>query len=484
MGALALLFKQAGHEVRGSDAAFDPPIGPELMRAGIGTMQGYSADNLAWGPELIVVGNAMRRENVEATAARESGIKSVSMSAALGQHFLKDRRVISVCGTHGKTTTSAICAHLLHAAKLNPGYFIGGVPKTLPSGAAIGETKRSLLGAGTQKRSPFVVEGDEYDAVYWHKHPKFLDYVGHSPEDIVLLTSIEHDHIDVYPDEASYLDAFERLVAKVPEAGLLVCDARDAKVRGVAAKSRARVVYYALEGDDTGDATPTWTAAPAFVDANGMQLFDLYAGGVLAGRYASGVPGLHNVRNALGAMAALAEGFAVPFATLRTALASFTGVRRRQDLIGTPNGVRVYDDFAHHPTAVDETLRALKSKHGTGRLISVFEPRSATACRSIHQDDYTRAFGAADLAFFAPLGRTNIPESERLDTARLSRELGAKAFAATTVDELLVRVAESARPGDTIAVLSNGAFAGFHDRLLKLLGGVEPSACAPGTPHA
>lgn len=469
MGALAQLFKQAGNDVRGSDAAFDPPIGPELERVGIGTMKGYAPSNLDWNPELVVVGNAIRRENAEATAVRDQGLKSVSMSEALGTHFLNGRRVVAVCGTHGKTTTSAMCAHLLHVAERNPGYFIGGVPKTLPSGAALGEAKRSLLAAGAQKRSPFVVEGDEYDAVYWHKAPKFLDYVGHSPEDIVLLTSIEHDHIDIYPDEASYLAAFETLVAKVPEQGLLVCDARDPHVRTVAQKSRARVVYYALEGDDTGDVSPTWVAAPAIVNEQGMQLFDLYAGGVLAGRYASGVPGLHNVRNALGALAVLAEGFSVPFATLRSGLASFTGVKRRQDLLGTPRGIHVYDDFAHHPTAVDETLRALKSKHPKGNLVAVFEPRSATACRSIHQDDYTRAFGAADRVFFAPLGRTNIPESERLDTARLARDLGPKAVAAETIDDLLPQVASAAQAGDTIAVLSNGAFAGFHDRLMKLL---------------
>jgi UDP-N-acetylmuramate: L-alanyl-gamma-D-glutamyl-meso-diaminopimelate ligase len=234
--------------------------------------------------------------------------------------------------------------------------------------------------------------------------------------------------------------------------------------------ARARVSFYALDGDATGDVTPTWTAAPAPVDTeSGIQPFDVFGAGASCGRFTTKVPGLHNVRNALAAIAACTEGLDAPIGKVRVALASFDGVRRRQDLLGAPRGVRVYDDFAHHPTAVDETLRALRARHPSGALWAVFEPRSATACRSLHQEAYTRAFGSADHVLLAPLGRTNVPEAERLDTARLARELGEKGEALATVDAIVERVAGGARAGDTVALLSNGSFAGLHGRLMAAL---------------
>ncbi len=471
MGALALLFREAGHEVRGSDMAFDPPIGPALENAGIPLLRGYAAANLDWGPELTVVGNAIRKDNPEATRLRDEGLRAASMSGALRELFLTGRRAVAICGTHGKTTTSAMVAHLLRKAELDPGWFIGGVPKNLPAGAAIGRAKRGLLGNAQNAGgpSPFVIEGDEYDAVYWHKKPKFLDYVGVSPSDIALVTSIEHDHIDIYPDLESYLGAFRELAAALPEGGLFVGDASDAHVREVSKGTAARCVYYALQGDDTGDVTPTWLGAPSIIDDAGNQLFDLYAGGVSVGRFGMKVPGAHNIRNAVGALAVAAEGFGVPFASLRAALGEFQGVRRRQDLLGEPGGVRVYDDFAHHPTAVLETLRALRSRHPKGKLFAVFEPRSATACRAIHQTQYVGAFGSADRVLLAPLGRTNVPEAERLDTQKLAHDLGTKASAEASVDTILATLLAEASAGDTVALLSNGAFGGIYTRLMDAL---------------
>jgi UDP-N-acetylmuramate: L-alanyl-gamma-D-glutamyl-meso-diaminopimelate ligase len=230
------------------------------------------------------------------------------------------------------------------------------------------------------------------------------------------------------------------------------------------------VSYYALTGDETGEATPSWVGAAAPVDERQLQPFDLYAGGVACGRFTMPVTGEHNVRNAIAAIAACAEGFGVDIRATRAALGTFEGVRRRQDLLGTPGGVRVYDDFAHHPTAVNETLRALRAKHPSGALWAVFEPRSATACRALHQREYARAFDAADRVIFAPLGRTNIPEGERLDLEKLAGELGAgKASLASGVDAIVERIGREARRGDTIAVLSNGAFGGLHARLLAAL---------------
>ena len=467
MGQLAMLLRDAGHDVSGSDMAFDPPIGPALEAAGIRCLKGYEAAHITKDIELVVIGNAIRKENPEALRAVELDLQRSSMSAALRNLFLLGRRPLVVCGTHGKTTTSAMGAWILEVAKLEPGYFIGGLPKNFPSGAAMGSTRRKIVGASARP-APFVVEGDEYDAVYWHKEPKFFDYVGIGSDDVVMITSVEHDHIDIYPSRQAYEAQFVSLVKRMPEGGLVVVDARDARARHIVKENAlCSTAFYALEGDDTGDVTPTWLGAVVAPDpTNGAQPFDLYAGGSFCGRFALQVPGAHNVRNAVGVIAAACEGFGVHIEDARKALASFAGVRRRQDLIGAPRGISVYDDFAHHPTAVDETLRALKSRHPNGKLWAVFEPRSATACRNLHQHEYETAFRAADRVIFAPLGRTNIPESERLDVARIAKAIGDGAEAAESVDAILARLTKEAQPGDVIALLSNGAFGGIHGRLL------------------
>jgi UDP-N-acetylmuramate: L-alanyl-gamma-D-glutamyl-meso-diaminopimelate ligase len=471
MGSLALLLREAGHDVSGSDVAFNPPIGPALEAAGVRCLTGWDAAHLDPRPDLVVVGNVIRRDNPEAVAVEANGIARTSMSRALRDHFLAGRRPLVVAGTHGKTTTASMCAHVLVKSEREPGWFIGGVPRDLPAGAAIGQTKRRLLADGAE-RAPFVVEGDEYDDVYWSKRPKFLDYVGIGADDVAILTSVEQDHVDIYPSEAAYEEAFRAFVRAMPAGGLLVVDARAARARVIAQEeSKARIAFYALEGDDTGDVTPTWSAGMAAADGAGNTQFDLYAGGVSCGRYALRVPGAHNVRNAVATIAACAEGFGVDVRAARSALATFEGVKRRQELLGAPGGVRIYDDFAHHPTAVAETLAALRARHPEGTLWAVFEPRSATACRALHQAEYARAFDAAGRVILAPLGRTNVPDAERLDLGRLARELGtAKAATAPSVEAIVARLADETRPGDTIAVLSNGVFGGLHAQLLAALG--------------
>jgi UDP-N-acetylmuramate: L-alanyl-gamma-D-glutamyl-meso-diaminopimelate ligase len=467
MGALAALLREAGDDVSGSDVAYDPPIGPALRALGVRCLDGYAASHLDPRPDAVVVGNAIRRDNPEAVEAERLGLPRSSMSATLRQRFLARRRPLVVAGTHGKTTTSAMCAWILHRAGFEPGWFIGGVPKGLPAAAAIGSTRvRPDRG-----RSPFVVEGDEYDAVYWNKQPKFLDYVGVGEDDVAIVTSVEHDHVDIYPDVASYEAAFRALARALPPGGVVVCDARSGGARRVvAAETRARVVWYALDGDDVGDVTPGWLGVPAAPLPDGSQTFDLFAGGVSCGRHVLRVPGLHNVRNAIASIAACAEGFGASERDARGHLAAFEGVRRRQDLLGEPRGVRIYDDFAHHPTAVDETLRALRTRHPGGALWVAFEPRSATACRAVHQEAYARAFDAADRVLLAPLGRTTVPESERLDLRRLANDLGPRAEALDGVDAIVERIAAEARAGDTVALLSNGAFGGIHAKLLTRLG--------------
>jgi UDP-N-acetylmuramate: L-alanyl-gamma-D-glutamyl-meso-diaminopimelate ligase len=466
MGALAALLREAGNDVSGSDAAFDPPVGPVLDGLGVRCMRGYQAAHLEPRPDWVVVGNAIRRDNPEAQEVERLGVSRESMSGALRKHFLVGRRPLVVAGTHGKTTTSAMAAWLLSRAGYDPGWFVGGIPKNLAAPAAIG-SRRVRPDRG---RSPFVVEGDEYDAVYWDKRPKFLDYVGVAQDDVAIVTSVEHDHIDVYPDPTSYEAAFRAFVRAVPRGGLLVGDARDARVRSiVSSETRARVAWYALERDDTGEATPAWVGAPAAPLGDGSPTFDLFGGGASCGRFSMRIPGRHNVRNAIAAIAACVEGFGMSVRDARSHLATFEGVRRRQELLGEPGGVRVYDDFAHHPTAVAETLHALRERWPHGALWAVFEPRSATACRSLHQDAYARAFEAADGVLLAPLGRTNVPEGERLDVQRLAGELGSKANAMASVDAIVAHISAHARPGDCVAILSNGAFGGIHRKLLDAL---------------
>jgi UDP-N-acetylmuramate: L-alanyl-gamma-D-glutamyl-meso-diaminopimelate ligase len=472
MAQLAKLFRDAGHDVSGSDVAFDPPMGPALEAAGIRCLSGYRPEHITEDLDLVVVGNAVRKDNPEAFRALDLGLRRTSMSGALREHFLTGKRPLVVTGTHGKTTTSAMAAWILEAGGVEPGFFIGGLPKNFEAGARAASSKRKLLG-NAARPAPFVVEGDEYDAVYWKKEPKFFDYLTPNPDadDVVIVTSVEHDHIDIYPSADVYEHQFVELARRVGENGLLVCDARDPRASAIVQKNaRAKTTFYALDGDDTGSVTPTWLGALAPVDPDtGAQPFDLYLGGSYGGRFALQVPGAHNVRNAIGALAACAEGFGVELEKVRRALAMFQGVRRRQDLLGTPSGIAVYDDFAHHPTAVIETLRALRARHPKGALWAVFEPRSATACRSLHQQAYAEAFKDADRVLFAPLGRTNIPEGERLDVDRIARELGERAEATTSVESILDILRRQTKAGDAIALLSNGAFGGLHARLLSAL---------------
>ena len=474
MGALAGLFKAAGHDVSGSDVAFYPPMGPALERWGIRLMTGFDPAHLDPKPDLVVIGNVCRPHNPEAKAARDAGMKTTTMAHALADHILEGTSPLVVAGTHGKTTTSSIAAFLLSEAGREPGFLIGGIPKNfdqsfrLPNASGprlpkMGDARSAL------RRTPFVVEGDEYDTAFFEKTPKFWHY----RPDVAIVTSIEHDHIDIYPDVASYHAAFAGFVDRVPERGLIVAAASDAAVVEIVSKrARAEVAWFALEGDDTHGMPPHWLAAPAVADASG-QSFDLFAGGVYAGRVGMKMPGHHNVRNALAAIAAAAQGYGVPIDVASHALSRFEGVKRRQELLFEERGVRVYDDFAHHPTAVDETLRALRAKHQEGTLWAVFEPRSATACRAIHQEPYARAFGAAGRVIFAPLGRPDIAESERLDLAKLVRDLrerGTEAEAAPSIEAIIQAIAEGAKPGDTVALLSNGAFGGIYDKLKEALG--------------
>ncbi len=446
MGALAGLLAEAGFTVTGSDARPYPPMSTQLASLGIRVVEGYRPDNLDHVPDLVVVGNVCRADHPEASAARRRGLGTASMPRALHDLFLRGREPLVVAGTHGKTTTTALLAYLLHAADLDPSVLVGGVTADFGAGFRLGSGRH------------FVLEGDEYDSAYFEKRAKFLSYAPRA----AAITSVEHDHVDIYPTWESYRAVFAAFAALV-HPGPLAVWAGDEATLEAARSARCVVVRYAVEGDP--GPTAEWMARPTDVDGG----FDLVVDGIDAGRFRSALAGRHNLRNTLAALILAHDAAGVPLASLAGALPGFGGVARRQQVIGRPRGISVYDDFAHHPTAVRETLAAMLPRHD--RLLAAFEPRSATACRRTHQRAYAAAFDGAALAVIAPVGR-DLPPDERLDTARLAADIearGVPAVAARDLDEVIEILAGRARPGDGIALLSNGSFGGIGPRLVQAL---------------
>jgi UDP-N-acetylmuramate: L-alanyl-gamma-D-glutamyl-meso-diaminopimelate ligase len=448
MSALGVLLVEAGHRVSGSDIAFDPPVGPYLEELGIECLAGWQASNLDANPDLVVVGNVCRRDNAEAQEAMKRGLQTVSMPSALAEHVLSHRKPLVVAGTHGKTTTSTLLAYLLRQAGTDAGFFIGGL--------SLNFERSSRLGS---EGAPFVIEGDEYDSAFFEKVPKFWSYRPAA----AILTSIEYDHVDIFPDAETYVAAFRKFVELLPTDGWLFAWAGDPLVREVASAAPCKVRFYALDGDDCGDVQPMWLGMRAPGGA-----MDLFGGGSLCGRATLPLVGRHNARNTVAALAMASEAAGAPLDRLIAALPSFRGTKRRQELVGITNGVHVYDDFAHHPTAVKETLSGFRER-AEGRLIAVFEPRSATASRQLHQNRYPDAFAQADVTILAPVGRSEVPSDEKLDTARIASELvnrGKAAHACASVAEAVATAVEVAKPGDTIVVMSNGRFEDAPDRIL------------------
>jgi UDP-N-acetylmuramate: L-alanyl-gamma-D-glutamyl-meso-diaminopimelate ligase len=451
MGSFAGMLKAAGYEVSGSDENVYPPMSTQLARWGIEVMTPYRAENLDRArPDLVVVGNVVRRVNPEATAMRERGLAHVSFPQALGDLFIAPRHGVVVVGTHGKTTATAMMGALLHHAARDPSFLVGGVTRDFDSNFRLG-------------RGPhFAVEGDEYDTAYFDKGPKFLHYHART----AIFTSCELDHADIYRDEAHYESAFERFVDVLPSDGFLAACASYESVLRIAKRARCEVETYALaEGAD-------WQARRLELAPDGAR-FDLVHGGRTLARPTLAVGGAHNVENALG-VAAAATRLGLSPDEIAAAFAAFKGVKRRQEVRGVAGGVTVVDDFAHHPTAVAKTLQAIRGRFPAGRILALFEPRSNTSRRNLHQREYVRAWPcAAEVWILRPAPTDRVPESERLDVDLLAREIGAsglRAHASATVDEMVEQAAASAHPGDVIVAMSNGAFGGIWDKLLARLG--------------
>jgi UDP-N-acetylmuramate: L-alanyl-gamma-D-glutamyl-meso-diaminopimelate ligase len=399
------------------------------------------------------------------------GLPITHVAGALARFVLQGTQPLVVAGTHGKTTTTSLCAWLLHETGFNPGFLVGGIPRNFGRSfeSPSQEPRRLPVADAAQNRakpSVFVIEGDEYDTAYFEKTPKFIHYQPF----VAILTSIEHDHIDIYPTFDDYLAAFGRFVSLLPAQGLIVANASDPEVvKLVEQRAKCRVSYFALEGAPTYQ-SPHWCAAPGAVNETGTQ-FDLFAGGVRVGRFLCPLPGRHNLSNALAAIAACAEGYGARIGDLMAPLTRFEGVERRQQRLATQRGTILYDDFAHHPSAVNETLRALRERHPQARLTAVFEARSATACRRLHQQQYAISFTGADDIALAPLGRS-LPDTEQLDRDALVsalRDQGKRATAFESIDAILEQLSHDAQPSDVIVLLSNGTLGGLRDRLQQAL---------------
>lgn len=458
MGAFAAFLKRRGIEVTGSDQNVYPPMSDVLRNAGITLFSGYAADNLtglAKRPDLVVIGNVIGRANLEAQAALDGGYAYTSLPEAMERLMLAKTRNLVVAGTHGKTTTSSLLAFVLSHAGRDPSYFIGGVSHDLPN---------SFQVASLESGKPFVLEGDEYDTAFWDKVPKFNHYL---PDDAIL-TSVEFDHADIYADLSAVKRAFSGLISRIRPGGRLIACFDYGNVRELAREANVPVIAY---GSNAGTGA-RYTPGGIRVDERGITSFTVLDGGKPAGSLRLAIPGHHNVLNALATWIEARE-FGLSHAEIEAGLAAFKGVKRRQEERGEVAGCLVIDDFAHHPTAVRETLRALRSRYPGRRLISVFEPRSATSRRKVFQKDYAEAFGEADFAFIAaPYDQSKIAADDQFSSEQLVEDIrrsGREAACFPDVEAGVKRVTEISRAGDLVAVLSNGGFGGFIPKLLESL---------------
>jgi UDP-N-acetylmuramate: L-alanyl-gamma-D-glutamyl-meso-diaminopimelate ligase len=452
MATVAALLKQRGHDVRGSDQNVYPPMSDFLAAEGIPILTGFSQTHVGADVDLVVVGNAISRGNAELETVLDKKIRHCSLPEVIRDQFLWGSRSIVIAGTHGKTTTTALTGWILTSGSLDPTVLVGGI--ALNFGTA-GSSYR--VGAGRD----FVIEGDEYDSAFFDKTAKFLKYL----PDIAVINNIEFDHADIYADLDAVKMAFRRLVNLVPRSGLLLLGTDSPHAAALKSVAVSPVETFGLsEG-------ATWQA----YDVNhreGLTAFKVRSGRNAFGDFQSPLLGLHNVRNALAAIAVgHRNGMSVD--DLAAGLRAFKGIKRRLETVGVRRGVTVIDDFAHHPTAVHETLAALRTGYPRRRIWAVFEPRSASSCRRVFQADFAKAFSSADEVVIAGVFRSTLPEAERLSPEQLVNDLQAqrqKARHVAAVDDIVTTIVQEHLPGDIIVLMSNGGFGGIHQKLLQALG--------------
>jgi UDP-N-acetylmuramate: L-alanyl-gamma-D-glutamyl-meso-diaminopimelate ligase len=448
MATLAAMLKSRGYDVRGSDQNVYPPMSDFLAEQEIPTLQGYRAEHVTPDLDLVVVGNAISRGNPELEEVLDRKIRYCSLPEAVRDHFLWGARSVVIAGTHGKTTTTSLTGWLLTHGGADPSVLIGGIADNFGGSYRVGGGRE------------FVIEGDEYDSAFFDKTAKFLKYL----PDIAVVNNLEYDHADIYPDLESIRLAFRRFVNLIPRKGLLLACADDPEARALAGNARCRVETFGLSnGAD-------WQAHDLRI-LEGSTAFSLRRRGEAAGSFEVPLLGAYNVRNAL---AAIAVGAAVGLSpdTMAAGLRAFKGVRRRMQLRGTASGVAIYDDFAHHPTAIAETLAGVRSAYPARRIWAIFEPRSATSCRRVFQEDFARAFAAADRVVLPAVFRSNLPDDQRLSTEQLIADLqaaGKDARYIPKVDDIVTAVSKDVKAGDLVVVMSNGGFENIHQKLLTAI---------------
>ena len=460
MGGIAAIAKAAGHEVTGSDRNVYPPMSTQLRALGIELVEGFEAQQLDMAPDVVVVGNVMTRGVPVVEALLDRGLPYASGPEWLAREVLKDRHVIAVAGTHGKTTTTSLLAWILEYAGLAPGFLIGGVPANFDGSARLGAAPF------------FVIEADEYDTAFFDKRAKFVHY---HPRTLVL-NNLEFDHADIYPDVAAIQRQFHHLVRTVPGSGSIIWNCGDERL----AQTLKMGCWTPLQGfsdkpgvprasaDVPAGRQPRWSAGPDAVAD--FSRFTVLESGISRGTVEWQLMGAHNMANALAAIAA-AHHAGVPVATAIQALRSFEGIARRMQLRGEVQGVRVYDDFAHHPTAIATTVDGLRRRLGKEgdqdgrkrRILAVLELRSNTMRMGVHRELIAPALGGADEVFVFT------PPDLGWDCAPLLRELGPRGHAAATVDAMAAAVVQQAVAGDSVLVMSNGGFGGLHEKLLTAL---------------
>ena len=437
MGGLAALAREAGHRVTGCDANVYPPMSDQLRALGIELIEGWGPEQMALAPDVYVVGNVVSRGNPLMEAILSAGARYTSGPQWLAEHVLAGRPVLAVAGTHGKTTTTAMLAWILKACGAQPGFLVGGVPQNFGVSARLG-----------QAGAPFVIEADEYDTAFFDKRSKFVHY---RPR-CAILNNLEYDHADIFPDLAAIETQFHHLVRTVPGNGRLVVNIREDSLKRVLARgSWTPVQHFGARKEE-----------PGALRARGEpHAFDVLRGSLKIGRVEWSLTGEHNQLNALAAIAA-AEHVGVAPEVAARALAGFENVRRRLELRGEAGGVKVYDDFAHHPTAMRTTVNGLRRKVGSERILAVFEPRSNTMKLGTMKAQLPWSLEEADLAF-CHSGGLGWNAEEAL------APMGAQAVVCDSIDKLVDRVVNAARPGDHILCMSNGGFGGIHAKLLAAL---------------
>ena len=449
MASLAGMLREKGYAVSGSDSDVYPPMSDFLARLEIPVFKGFNAENIQkTKPDLVVIGNALSRGNVEIEYVLDSGLRYASMAETVKELFIRGKQSIVVAGTHGKTTTTAMLAWILEVAGRKPSFLVGGIAEN--------------FGSSFQVRDgpDFVIEGDEYDTAFFDKGPKFLHYLPR----IVLLKNIEFDHADIYADLEAIKTAFRRLINIVPRSGLIVAGIDSPVVTELIPAAFSRV---ATAGLGTGE----WQAVNIKTTADGMD-FEILRSDSNTGSFAIPLPGTFNVQNALGAII-VARDLGIPDEVIRRALSTFKSVKRRLEIRGEVNGIVVYDDFAHHPTAVQETLRAVRERHPHARVWAVFEPRSQTCRRKIFEPAFIQSFDPADVILIARVyGASHLAPAETLSPDRVAegiRARGKRAFTFASTAEIVSLVASEARPGDHVVIMSNGGFDNIHVKLLERL---------------